>query len=52
MITINLKDGFDALVKRKQEAVSKADESWKTKTVKKYGETETKYPVVKEREES
>ncbi|MEF2985475.1 coagulase, partial [Pseudomonas aeruginosa] len=29
-------------------AVSKADESWKTKTVKKYGETVTKSPVVKE----
>ncbi|EOB8627774.1 staphylocoagulase [Staphylococcus aureus] len=42
------KDGFDALVKETREAVSKADESWKTKTVKKYGETETKYPVVKE----
>ncbi|NKP20140.1 staphylocoagulase [Staphylococcus aureus] len=42
------KDGFDALVKETREAVSKADESWKTKTVKKYGETVTKSPVVKE----
>ncbi|HCV0407938.1 TPA: staphylocoagulase [Staphylococcus aureus] len=42
------KDGFDALVKETREAVAKADESWKNKTVKKYGETETKSPVVKE----
>ncbi|HAR5075068.1 TPA: staphylocoagulase [Staphylococcus aureus] len=42
------KDGFDALVKETREAVAKADESWKNKTVKKYGETETKLPVVKE----
>ncbi|WP_434555377.1 hypothetical protein, partial [Staphylococcus aureus] len=26
----------------------KADDSWKTKTVKNYGESETKSPVVKE----
>lgn len=31
------KDGFDALVKETREAVSKADESWKTKTVKNTG---------------
>lgn len=42
------KDGFDALVKETREAVAKADESWKTKTVKKYRETVTKSPVVKE----
>ncbi|HGZ8143910.1 TPA: staphylocoagulase [Staphylococcus aureus] len=42
------KDGFDALVKETREAIAKADESWKNKTVKKYGETETKSPVVKE----
>ncbi|HCC5686822.1 Staphylocoagulase precursor [Staphylococcus aureus] len=42
------RESFDALVKETREAVSKADESWKTKTVKKYGETVTKSPVVKE----
>ncbi|HDR8687577.1 TPA: staphylocoagulase [Staphylococcus aureus] len=42
------KDGFDALVKETREAVAKADESWKNKTVKKYEETVTKSPVVKE----
>ncbi|HDD0310892.1 TPA: staphylocoagulase [Staphylococcus aureus] len=42
------KENFDALVKETREAVAKADESWKNKTVKKYGETETKSPVVKE----
>ncbi|HDJ2893614.1 TPA: staphylocoagulase [Staphylococcus aureus] len=42
------RESFDALVKETREAVSKADGSWKTKTVKKYGETETKSPVVKE----
>ncbi|WP_142290123.1 staphylocoagulase, partial [Staphylococcus argenteus] len=39
---------FDALVKETREAVEKADESWKERTVKKYGESETKTPVVKE----
>ncbi|SUK32964.1 staphylocoagulase [Staphylococcus aureus] len=42
------KPNFDKLVKETREAVAKADESWKNKTVKKYGETETKSPVVKE----
>ncbi|MDU9866669.1 staphylocoagulase, partial [Staphylococcus aureus] len=42
------KENFDALVKETREAVEKADDSWKKKTVKKYGETETKSPVVKE----
>ncbi|UMT78346.1 staphylocoagulase [Staphylococcus roterodami] len=42
------KTNFDALVKETREAVEKADESWKTKTVKSYGETETKSPVAKE----
>ncbi|EFC08926.1 staphylocoagulase [Staphylococcus aureus] len=42
------REGFDALVKETREAVAKAGESWKNKTVKKYGETETKSPVVKE----
>ncbi|HCT8958737.1 TPA: staphylocoagulase [Staphylococcus aureus] len=42
------KENFDALVKETRDAVAKADESWKTKTVKKYGETVTKSPVVKE----
>ncbi|WP_216473319.1 staphylocoagulase [Staphylococcus aureus] len=41
------KENFDALVKETREAVEKADDSWKKKTVKKYGETETKSPVVK-----
>ncbi|HHW5083700.1 TPA: staphylocoagulase [Staphylococcus aureus] len=42
------KDGFDALVKETREAVAKADESWKKKTVKNYDESVTKSPVVKE----
>ncbi|NGL48862.1 staphylocoagulase [Staphylococcus aureus] len=42
------KENFDALVKETRDAVAKADESWKTKTVKKYEETVTKSPVVKE----
>ncbi|HHA5632553.1 TPA: staphylocoagulase [Staphylococcus aureus] len=42
------KENFDALVKETRDAVAKADESWKTKTVKKYGETVTNSPVVKE----
>ncbi|HEE8872239.1 TPA: staphylocoagulase, partial [Staphylococcus aureus] len=42
------RDGFDALVKETREAVANADESWKTKTVKTYGEAETKAHVVKE----
>ncbi|HCX2120556.1 TPA: staphylocoagulase [Staphylococcus aureus] len=42
------RDGFDALVKETREAVANADESWKTRTVKNYGETEIKSPVIKE----
>lgn len=42
------KENFDALVKETREAVAKADDSWKNKTVKKYEETVTKSPVVKE----
>ncbi|HGO2135087.1 TPA: staphylocoagulase [Staphylococcus aureus] len=42
------RESFDALVKETREAVAKADESWKTKTVKNYGESETKAHVVKE----
>ncbi|HEB2279794.1 TPA: staphylocoagulase [Staphylococcus aureus] len=42
------REGFEALVKETREAVDKADDSWKTKTVKKYGETETIAHVVKE----
>ncbi|QTY44962.1 staphylocoagulase [Staphylococcus aureus] len=42
------RDNFDKLVKETREAVDKADESWKTKTVKTYGEAETKAHVVKE----
>ncbi|MCB8097466.1 staphylocoagulase [Staphylococcus aureus] len=42
------REGFEALVKETREAVDKADESWKTKTVKTYGEAETKAHVVKE----
>ncbi|MCG9810204.1 staphylocoagulase [Staphylococcus argenteus] len=42
------RDGFDALVKETREAVDQADESWKTKTIKKYGESETKSPIAKE----
>ncbi|UVI82543.1 staphylocoagulase [Staphylococcus aureus] len=44
----NHSEGFEALVKETREAVANADASWKKKTVKKYGETETKSPVVKE----
>ncbi|HFE5370698.1 TPA: staphylocoagulase [Staphylococcus aureus] len=44
----NHREGFEALVKETREAVDKADESWKTKTVKSYGQTETKSPDVKE----
>ncbi|HDT6990994.1 TPA: staphylocoagulase [Staphylococcus aureus] len=39
---------FEALVKETKDAVDKADGSWKNKTVKKYEETVTKSPVVKE----
>ncbi|HGO1808829.1 TPA: staphylocoagulase [Staphylococcus aureus] len=42
------KENFDALVKETREAVTNANDSWKTKTVKNYGESETKSPVVKE----
>ncbi|HCV0857556.1 TPA: staphylocoagulase [Staphylococcus aureus] len=42
------RDNFDKLVKETREAVANADESWKTRTVKNYGESETKSPVVKE----
>ncbi|HAR5601262.1 TPA: staphylocoagulase [Staphylococcus aureus] len=42
------KENFDKLVKETREAVEKADESWKNKTVKKYEETVTKSPFVKE----
>ncbi|GJF85071.1 staphylocoagulase [Staphylococcus argenteus] len=42
------KANFDKLVKETREAVDKADESWKTKIIKKYGETDAKTPVVKE----
>ncbi|UXV47779.1 staphylocoagulase [Staphylococcus aureus] len=42
------KPNFDKLVEETKKAVKEADASWKTKTVKKYGETETKSPVVKE----
>ncbi|HDJ7567383.1 staphylocoagulase [Staphylococcus aureus] len=42
------KPNFDKLVEETKKAVANADESWKTKTVKKYGETETKAHVVKE----
>ncbi|CAC7153824.1 staphylocoagulase [Staphylococcus aureus] len=44
----NHREGFEALVKETREAVDKADASWKTKTVKSYGQTETKSPDVKE----
>ncbi|WRM55508.1 coagulase domain-containing protein [Staphylococcus aureus] len=43
------KANFEALVKETKGAVDKADDSWKTKTVKNYGESETKSPVVKKR---
>ena len=43
-----IKENFDKLVKETREAVEKADESWKNKTVKKYEETVTKSPFVKE----
>ncbi|SQE39708.1 staphylocoagulase precursor [Staphylococcus aureus] len=42
------KPNFDKLVEETKKAVKEADESWKNKTVKKYGETETKAHVVKE----
>ncbi|HDE7735587.1 TPA: staphylocoagulase [Staphylococcus aureus] len=42
------REGFEALVKETREAVDKADESWKNKTVKTYGETEIKAHAVKE----
>ncbi|EOD4509149.1 staphylocoagulase [Staphylococcus aureus] len=42
------KPNFDKLVEETKKAVKEADESWKNKTVKKYEETVTKYPVVKE----
>ncbi|HDY9429317.1 TPA: staphylocoagulase [Staphylococcus argenteus] len=42
------KANFDKLVKETKEAVAEADESWKTKTVKNYGESETKLPIAKE----
>ncbi|WP_374232954.1 staphylocoagulase [Staphylococcus aureus] len=42
------RDSFDKLVKETREAIANADESWKTRTVKNYGESETKSPVVKE----
>lgn len=46
------KDGFDALVKETREAVSKADESWKTKTVQKIRGNCNKISCCKRREES
>ncbi|HDK7898884.1 TPA: staphylocoagulase [Staphylococcus aureus] len=42
------KPNFDKLVEETKKAVKEADESWKNKTVKKYEETVTKSPVVKE----
>ncbi|HDI8051575.1 TPA: staphylocoagulase [Staphylococcus aureus] len=42
------RDNFDKLVKETREAIANADESWKTRTVKNYGESETKSPIVKE----
>lgn len=42
------KPNFDKLVEETKKAVKEADDSWKTKTVKNYGETETKAHVVKE----
>ncbi|HHO6228839.1 TPA: staphylocoagulase [Staphylococcus aureus] len=42
------RDNFDKSVKETREAIANADESWKTRTVKNYGESETKSPVVKE----
>ncbi|HCX2220200.1 TPA: staphylocoagulase [Staphylococcus aureus] len=42
------KPNFDKLVEEIKKAVKEADESWKNKTVKKYEETVTKSPVVKE----
>ncbi|GBU01772.1 staphylocoagulase [Staphylococcus argenteus] len=42
------KENFDKLVKETREVVDQADESWKTKTVKSYGKTDAKTPVVKE----
>ena len=43
------KENFDKLVKETREVVDQADESWKTKTVKSYGKTDAKTPVVKEK---
>ncbi|SCT78424.1 staphylocoagulase [Staphylococcus aureus] len=42
------REGFEALVKETKDAVANAKDSWKTKTVKSYGQTETKSPVLKE----
>ncbi|HCY6935222.1 TPA: staphylocoagulase [Staphylococcus aureus] len=42
------KPNFDKLVEETKKAVKEAEESWKNKTVKKYEETVTKSPVVKE----
>nr|AXH79934.1 staphylocoagulase XId [Staphylococcus argenteus] len=42
------KENFDKLVKETREVVDQADESWKIKTVKSYGKTDAKTPVVKE----
>ncbi|MBR9549919.1 staphylocoagulase, partial [Staphylococcus aureus] len=42
------KPNFDKLVEETKKAVKEADDSWKKKTVKNYGESETKSPVVKE----
>ena len=39
------RDNFDKLVKETREAIANADESWKTRTVKNYGESETKSPL-------
>ncbi|HHS2975767.1 TPA: staphylocoagulase [Staphylococcus argenteus] len=41
------KSHFEALVKETKDAVAEADDSWKTKTVKSYGKTDAKTPVVK-----
>ncbi|MBE5675831.1 staphylocoagulase [Staphylococcus sp. SS87] len=42
------KSNFDKLVEETKKSVKDADESWKTKTVKSYGQTETKLPVATE----
>ncbi|CDR61675.1 staphylocoagulase [Staphylococcus schweitzeri] len=44
----NNKENFDKLVEETKNAVKEAGESWKTKTVKSYGQAETKSKVVKE----